>query len=72
MGAFHQAKTFEAPLRSRGLHMNLGRYVIQPQVDDAGNVIADKWVLPGRRVLTTQECQHLAARNEWPIQIHIS
>ena len=43
-----------------------------PLEDDAGNVIADKWVLPGRRVLTTEQCQKLAALNEWPIQILVN
>lgn len=70
MGAFHQQKTFEAPLRStRGLRLELGRYTIVPKVDLTDEVEHDKWVLPGGAVLTTDECRALAARNEWPIRV---
>jgi len=72
VGAFHQQKTFAAPLLKRGPRMELGRYTVMPLEDDAGNVIADKWVLPGRRVLTTRQCQEIAARNEWPIHILVN
>jgi len=52
--------------------MELGRYTLLPQYDRAGNVIEDKWVLPGRQVLTTEQCQALAARNDWSIRIIVN
>lgn len=52
--------------------MELGRFTLLPQYDRANNVIDDKWVLPGRRVLTTEECMQLAARNEWSVRIIVN
>jgi len=40
---------------------------ILPQMDDEWQPIEGMWVLPGRRVLTTQELLALVDRNNWSI-----
>lgn len=49
----------------------VGPYTFLPLVDDAWEPVKDKWVLPGRQVLTTDEVVALAqARGLTPVTIY--
>lgn len=43
--------------------------VILPLVDDEWQPVKDQWVLPGRRVLTTQEVRDLANARGWAFNV---
>ena len=49
--------------------LELGPYTILPQVDDDWQPIAGKWVLPGRRVVTTMYLEALAQSRGWALSI---
>ena len=51
-------------------HVSLGTFSVLPKLDGDGYPIPDSWVLPGRRVVNTDELYALASRNNWPIIIH--
>lgn len=50
----------EFPRASFGRNDPLAKMEILPLVDDEWRAVQDKWVLPGRRVLTTEELSALA------------
>lgn len=43
--------------------------VIMPLVDDEWKPLQDQWVLPGCRVLTTDEVRTLAAAHGWAVDL---
>lgn len=52
-------------------HVTLGVITVLPKLHYDGNPLPDRWVLPGRRIVTTKELYAIAERNNWPISIHI-
>jgi len=49
--------------------LELGDYTILPLVNDEWEPVVGMWVLPGRRVLTTEEVRALAAERDLPVSI---
>lgn len=49
--------------------IELGDYIILPLVNEWWEPVVGMWVLPGRRVLTSEQVRDLAAARGWPISI---
>lgn len=47
--------------------LRVGPFVIVQQEKWAGRPIEDRWVLPGRSVVSTEELYDLAKNNDWAV-----